>query len=142
MRSILASVVLGEGALQIHHRVRSGHWLWEQAGGFQVNYAARVPDRREYALRPGYHDARTSIDELGFRASPPRPDLSAGGPVIAVMGDSVPFGYGVGDDETYPHFLGRLLETHHQPARVLNAGVPSSTSGRASTAMRSTSGRG
>jgi len=45
--------------------------------------------------------------------------------MVAATGDSVPFGAGVSDDETYPALLERVLVSAGRDIRVLNAGVPS-----------------
>jgi lysophospholipase L1-like esterase len=45
---------------------------------------------------------------------------------LACFGDSITFGYGVGDDETYPYALGHLLDG--RGVDVVNAGVTGFTS--------------
>src|SRR5262249_38248563 len=45
---------------------------------------------------------------------------------IVCFGDSITFGYGAGDDETYAFRLGRLLEARN--VEVVNAGVTGFTS--------------
>lgn len=64
---------------------------------------------------PAYRSIVTT-NSLGFRSK----ELDPGKPLIAVLGDSITFGYGVEDDATIPAQLGRHFP-HHD---VLNAGVP------------------
>jgi len=57
-----------------------------------------------------------TVNSLGFRS----PEIKEGLPLIAILGDSVIFGYGVSDSETLPAQLKTLLPRYN----VLNAGVP------------------
>jgi lysophospholipase L1-like esterase len=73
---------------------------------------------------PIQYDIR--INDLGFRGGPievPKPD---GVVRIAALGDSVTFGFGVAEDDTYPARLAALLAADAAPRRVewINAGVP------------------
>ena len=66
------------------------------------------------------------INALGLRGpgmADPRP---AGRRRLASFGDSITFGYGVGDEETYPHALGDELAA--RGVEVINAGVTGFTS--------------
>ncbi len=63
----------------------------------------------------GFGRERIAINALGFRGPPPDPAK----PLIAVVGDSFAFGYGVGEEEANPAVLGRLLPTYS----VLNTAV-------------------
>jgi lysophospholipase L1-like esterase len=84
-----------------------------------------VDDRRQYALRAGFRDERAgiTIDSFGFRESSPQAGPT--GPLIICAGDSVPFGAGVKDHETYSSYLAQLLPANGWAGGVLNAGVPS-----------------
>lgn len=64
---------------------------------------------------PAYRSTVTT-NSLGFRSQ----ELDPRTPLIAVLGDSITFGYGVEDHETIPAQLHRLLPHYN----VLNAGVP------------------
>lgn len=89
------------------------------------------PDREVFwSPRPGFRGEfrgrPVSINSLGLRGpelARPRP---AGRRRIACLGDSITFGFGVADDETYSHVLGRLLAP--RDVEVVNAGVTGFTS--------------
>ena len=83
-----------------------------------------------YELLPGiqgrYKGAFVSINADGFRG-PLVPKVRSGRSVrIAGVGDSVMFGFGVGEGEYYLHFLCEKLEDEHPgvPCEYLNSGVP------------------
>jgi len=122
--SIIVSLLVGELALQGHYRLTAGTWLISEQRAYKVTCISPVGDDREYALRPGFHSDLVNIDDDGFRRQPGT-SPSPGTPVVAVLGDSVPFGMGVGDSDTYP----ALLESCLGPTglKVVNAGVPSYT---------------
>jgi lysophospholipase L1-like esterase len=117
------SFLVGEAILQGHYRVRNGQWLFRQKSNFIIHYIAPAPDRREYTLKPGYVEEGLYINENGFRGSLISPNDPA--PLICVLGDSVPFGVDVPDDQTYPFLLQAELCKSGQRVNVLNAGVPS-----------------
>jgi lysophospholipase L1-like esterase len=83
-----------------------------------------------WSPRPGYHglflEHPVSINSLGLRGPEPVLPKPAGRRRVACFGDSITFGYGVGDDETYAAALGRRLEG--QSVDVINAGVTGYTS--------------
>ncbi|MCI0483353.1 MAG: SGNH/GDSL hydrolase family protein [candidate division NC10 bacterium] len=84
---------------------------------------------RLFDLRPNQraftHDKPARINGLGFRGAEVETPKPQGRFRIAVLGDSVTFGNGVGDDETYPAQLARRLhETTSQNIEVINAGIP------------------
>lgn len=83
-----------------------------------------------FRLRPGYQSEKIRINAVGFRGK----DVAAAKPghtvrVIAV-GDSITFGWGSGEDLTYPVLLERLLNpaADSHAFEVINAGVPSYSS--------------
>lgn len=122
--SLFALIMISELSLQVFYRVKSGAWLWENSA-FRIGYTQPVSDRRGYALRPGYRDANAgiSISESGFRRTPSSENART--PIIACIGDSVPFGAGVRDEETYPFLLSAVLKEKGVTVGVVNAGVPS-----------------
>jgi len=85
--------------------------------------------------RPGYtgvfHGRPLSINSLGCRGPEPRP-RRPGRLRLACFGDSITFGYDVGDRETYAWFLGRELPG----VEVLNAGVNGYSSHQVLTRLR------
>jgi lysophospholipase L1-like esterase len=115
---------MAESGLQLLYRLKTGEWLSANSA-FRIGYTKPLADRREYTLREGYRDPDTglTIDALGFRIT--RPEASSHQPVIVCAGDSVPFGAGVGDEETYSSYLAEALASQGSSAGVVNAGVPS-----------------
>lgn len=83
-------------------------------------------------LRPGtktsFLGKRVEVGDLGLR----NPPVAVPKPVdvyrILVLGDSVPFGWGVGEDEAFPRLLERALQqdvrSDGKRIEVVNAGVP------------------
>jgi lysophospholipase L1-like esterase len=91
---------------------------WEdESNGIRV---ARPGVRGRHAV-PGKFDVRVSINGQRFRA--PReyaPSPPPGVTRLAVLGDSMTFGWGAEDDQTYPAQLERMLNG----IEVINAGYP------------------
>jgi len=82
------------------------------------------------SLRTGFYGPwLVTTSAQGFRGldeyGPRQPAVAR----IACMGDSVTFGYGVGDGEAFPAVLQRLLEERRNgPVEVVNAGTPGHSS--------------
>ncbi len=90
-----------------------------------ISFPFMRPDRDLFwSPRPGWAGTfmgqPVTISSLGLRGPEPGP-RTASRRRVACFGDSVTFGYGVGDDDTYPAQLGRLLQP--QGFEVVNAGV-------------------
>ena len=136
---VLAALAIGlavaEVAGQGYYRIRNGGWLWQDEK-FRTNqyipYTVAVPDRREFALRPGYRRGplldhgrqfTISVDDRGFRTTVPaaRPDQR----VVVDIGDSVAFAAGISDELTYSSRLAELFQTKNLPLGVVNTGVAS-----------------
>jgi lysophospholipase L1-like esterase len=84
---------------------------------------------RLFDLRPNQqvftHDKPARINALGFRGAEIESPKPEGRFRIVVMGDSVTFGNGVGDEQTYPAQLARKLgEASSHTVEVINAGIP------------------
>jgi len=62
------------------------------------------------------YKAKISTNSLGFRG----PELDLEKPTISLFGDSITFGYGVGDDETLSAYMRELLPNYN----VLNTAAP------------------
>lgn len=120
---LACAVLLGETILQGHYRYRHGRWLFQEQDAFVIDYIISAPDRREYTLQPGYSGKNLSINADGYRGWPVCPTDPT--PLICVLGDSVPFGVGVRDNQTYPFLLQAEINKSGLVANVLNAGVPS-----------------
>lgn len=73
-----------------------------------------------YELKPGFegwaHFSTVTTNSLGFRS----PELDSDKPSMAILGDSMVFGYGVEDDETLSAYLQSVFPSYN----VINAGVP------------------
>ena len=79
---------------------------------------------KELKAVPGGLVFKVTSDARGLRG-PAAPDPPPGqGLRVLCVGDSMTFGEGVDDEDTYPHQLERILaEKLQQPVRVYNAGV-------------------
>jgi hypothetical protein len=115
-----------EAGLQVYFRVTSGHWIIQQTP-YKVDHIIPQDDKRAYSYRPNFRDPAQglTIDHFGFRVSHSLPAVAEGSKIIAALGDSVPFGHGLRDDETYPFYLAKLLIEKGSPLGVVNAGVQS-----------------
>jgi lysophospholipase L1-like esterase len=114
--------------------------LWHNRGGFQGRYVAlflpfaddgsrlRLLRRFSPILPASLRDAprwNVELDSRGFRDGEFSAHKVPGVFRILCLGDSWTFGANVGQDETYPRQLTRLLARRHPSARfeVLNLGV-------------------
>lgn len=84
---------------------------------------------RLFELRPNQqaytHDKPIRINALGFRGEEVQTPKPADRFRIVAMGDSVTFGNGVGEDETYAARLALMLSTDGlRGMEVINAGIP------------------
>lgn len=84
-----------------------------------IHQASAVPGL-EYELKaslhtPGFRSEIVSTDSRGFRSE----EIVKGKPVIAILGDSYAFGFGVADDETNP----AVIATRFPESAVVNTGV-------------------
>ena len=83
------------------------------------------PGLRGRHRHPGAFDVTVTINAQrlrGGREYAPQPP--SGVTRLAVLGDSMVFGWGAEDDETYPAQLERLLSGAGRAVEVLNAGFP------------------
>lgn len=83
---------------------------------------ARDFQQRKVAKRTRSFTVNTSAARLRGPAFDPAP--APGVKRILSIGDSVTFGWGVGDDESWPAHLERVLRARGHEVEVLNAGVP------------------
>jgi lysophospholipase L1-like esterase len=85
-----------------------------------------------WALVPGYRGLRveddrsvpTTTNALGYRGPEWTASRRRASVRVLVLGDSVAFGLGVRDEETYPAHLEALLRERGADAAVFNSGVP------------------
>jgi hypothetical protein len=93
----------------------------------QISY----DDRIAYELRPGMKDvsfkgATLSTNSLGFRSFEHPVEEPGNGVTIVGLGDSIMFGHGVADGETYLDRLAVILSNQYPDKtwRIINTGVP------------------
>ena len=126
LSGFVACVLLMEAVLQVSYRVTNGIWLLRQRP-YNVDHIVPQDDKRAYSYKPNFRDAQegVSINQFGFRTSPSLPEPESGSEVIVNLGDSVPYGHGLRDEQTYPFELSRLMKEAGSPLAVINAGVQS-----------------
>ncbi|MCO5165223.1 MAG: GDSL-type esterase/lipase family protein [Planctomycetes bacterium] len=123
---VLVGLLLGLAAAEVAVRVRypvlnlrrdfePGIYVEDPARGYanQANYVG--------VFKTYFEDTPVRTNSLGFRGAEPPADVE-GALRVLCLGDSNMFGQGVGDDETLPAQLERLLRARG-PAVVYNAGV-------------------
>lgn len=128
---VTAVFLLAEGALRalgVGRPVRPRLLL--RAMDVDIEFPFMQPDPTLFwAPRPGWsgeflgHDVH--INRLGLRGPEPAPGRGRGRRLVT-FGDSITFGYGVGDADTYAHQAGRLLAA--RGVEAVNAGVTGYTS--------------
>ena len=101
----------------------------------QIDIDITFPFMREdpalfWSPQPGFSGLflgkQVTIDALGLRGPEPPPRAEGGRRLLLCLGDSITFGYGLSDEETYPAQLGRLLAS--RGVDVANGGVTGFTS--------------
>jgi len=108
--AIAAAVALGLGASECAVRLVAPQPLVGPLHEELLGVIAPIANARIRFSSPGQFDTRVSINSEHFRAhfdftSVPAPHVRR----IAMLGDSMTFGYGVNDDETYPTYLEQRL---------------------------------
>jgi lysophospholipase L1-like esterase len=123
LMSVLAALALGEALVRaVAPQALRPAWD-DELHGIRVARPGVVGRHRQ----PGKFDVTVSINSQRFRArrdyapSPP-PGVTR----VAVLGDSLAFGWGAEDDDTYPALLERALERRLAPRHfeVINAAFP------------------
>ena len=119
-----------EVTAQILYRIRYGQFVWQEVTKrFTVKSFTRLAtDSRHVTIIPNFSDPKyfgfgISTDAYGFRrgAQTTKPDC----PNVVFIGDSVPFGWGVPDQDSIPSKLFELLRNANDPRCVVNAAIPS-----------------
>lgn len=78
---------------------------------------------RRALWRTTYHSVAGRFNELGLHGDPVPPKLQSEYRIL-VLGDSVTFGFGMGESETFTSRLERALRaTSDRSVRVINSGV-------------------
>jgi lysophospholipase L1-like esterase len=123
LAAVLAALALGEALVRALAPQATRPAWDDEIHGIRVPRPGIVGRHR----RPGKFDVSVSINGQRFRgAREYSPEAPPGVMRLAVLGDSFAFGWGVGDEETYPALLEQALELRLAPRRfeVLNAGFP------------------
>ncbi len=111
--SLLLFIAAGEIALRVTG-IEQGHVvpppIYRQDPDPRISYALK-PSMKEHAFR-----STVTTNTLGLRS--PEPDTTK--PLLAVLGDSITFGYGVEDGQSLPAKLQTLLPAYD----AQNGGVP------------------
>ena len=135
LRALLPSLALALGSvaftlavLEVAFRMAGVHVGTVQISRRTMRRASNP--RLKFELRPGSH-ARAEVDyrinDEGMRDRPRAAGKPAGTRRIAILGDSIAFGYWVAEDDAFPHQLEGLLSSPPGGAtavEVLNFGVP------------------
>ena len=123
-----------EFALHVVHLAVKGTFFWNLCPGeFNVRgFSKPVSDSRYVTIIPNYSIEKyqegalqwgLSTDEFGFRKGSYNTNNT--GKNIVFIGDSVLFGWGVGDSETIPSHLGQILKKEGIDYGIINAAMPS-----------------
>jgi lysophospholipase L1-like esterase len=130
---VLGFFVLAEGILRVlglPHPVATPRLIVRQ-----MDTDITLPFMREdpevfWSPRPGwkgeFRGKPVTINALGLRGPEVVLPKPAGTKRVACFGDSITFGFGVADDETYSRFLAAEIEAHG--GEVVNAGITGYTS--------------
>jgi len=132
-RSRVAAALLAAASCAIAFVVAEGLVRWLAPQPIRVawedeSYGIRVPRPHVHGRHavPGKFDVRVTVNGQRFRGPreyAPRPP--AGVTRVAVLGDSMTFGWGVDDQETYPAQLETILSGRTgRGHEVMNAGYP------------------
>jgi lysophospholipase L1-like esterase len=117
----LGSILVTLAALEAAFRVAGVHVGTVQISRQTMRRSANP--RLKFELRPGSvgrAEVAYRINAHGMRDHPRAIDKPAGTRRVAVLGDSITFGYWVAEEDAFPHQLERLMSG----AEVLNFGVP------------------
>ena len=141
---LIVAIGLTELLAHLVYRGWRGEFIWEgEASGYAKaqdvfsvrDFIYEVDDERYFTHKKNYAYSKSksdadgvwslTTDEHGFRAGTHK--YGSQQQNIVFLGDSVPFGWGVGDDETVPSKFYRFLEqVEDEPSYgVVNGAIPS-----------------
>jgi hypothetical protein len=121
--SVACVVLLAEGSLRFVGAGRFGLESW------QTSFLHQPDSELIFSMRPNATSVwktaefveEVTTNSLGLRG--PEPSASRAAARIVVLGDSMTFGHGVGDEETYARRLAAHFAAAGRQVEVLNAGV-------------------
>ncbi|MEO1439550.1 MAG: hypothetical protein AAFV33_04050, partial [Chloroflexota bacterium] len=116
---ILISTILSLALVEVGLRITDPLGVDDSLTTLRRMSAAAVADERGWALPPGRHNFghwQATVDDDRHRVLP---DANDGDCTIAFVGDSVTFGYGVGDSAAWVNLLAAEFD-----ATFINAAVP------------------
>lgn len=126
---LLLLVALSELCLSIGYRVVKGHFVWQQGEAFPLrDWMVRTDDARYVTIRKNYsNDAYHGgsgtwpihTDGNGFRVT--GRDHGQDWTHLVFIGDSVPFGWGIADEDSYPAQVDQGLPAG---TGAINAAIP------------------
>jgi len=115
---------LGEGFLCLGPPSGAVREIWQIDGVFQIDedliYSLRPSSSR--VLTTEEFTEQATVNERGLRDGPLKKPSSFQKRIV-VLGDSMTFGHGVNQDETFPNQLEALFSMDGKAVDVLNAGV-------------------
>lgn len=114
----LVPCLIAEGALRLMAPPADSADLWR-----------RLPSAVEWSGKPHGHGTHAGVpvafNGFGYRDAERSPQPAPGTVRVLALGDSVTFGMGVAQDETFPRQTERLLSAARGgPVEVLNLGMP------------------
>jgi hypothetical protein len=123
----LALLAVCEALAQAYYLSRAGEWLWTSPPSdtvFHIRaFTEAVDDERIITLRKN-HMGEYRTDRNRFRTGLNEYEGKSG--VVVLLGDSVPFGWGLPDEQTVPSRLARFFDDNgHSGTGVINAAIPS-----------------
>src|SRR4030095_7046576 len=121
----------GTIALLLFERLLRLPFYTPHAVAWQAGSLYRLDTELIYSNRPGAQGfwssdeftERRQINSAGLRGEEVRPDGTFDKRIL-VLGDSLVFGHGVGDADSFPARLETVLREQTQRVEVLNGGVP------------------
>lgn len=109
---VLSGILLVCLAVEIFLRIVDPWGIYQMAYNLNTQTNSYVASDRGYVMYPGRYELRgwtATIDEYGNRVLP---DAHAGDCEIAMIGDSITFGVGVNDAETFANIISGQVDAH------------------------------
>lgn len=121
---------------------------WTAFGSQEAGIVREIPSYLRWTMKPDldiqWNGADFRTNHLGLRSPEVAPEKPAGTYRIVILGSSNTMGYGVGNDQMYPHLLEGWLNDRLGPARraeVVNLAVSGDSPSRRLWRLRQEAGR-